>query len=291
MTNQVRPNVATLIIDPQNDFSENRFGRCGSLFVEGAIQDFERGSSFIDENRKLIRDMYISFDMHNKMQIFHRLWWKSADGKHPGMFDFLVITSQDILDGKWIPQIEKEWSLKYVQQLEAQEGFAHVIWPDHCLMGHWGQSMQRDILHSVEAWQTEYGSMKAINTLTKGWNPGYEYFGIFQPQVYLPDDPYTHFNQGFADQLNQHAMVYAFGEAESHCFGLSIKQLLDQANAQNKVCEELLGKIVVLSDCMSDIPNYEGAMQPALKEAQLKYGMRIMSTDNVDVLNDLNAVV
>lgn len=288
---KTKPNVAALIIDPQNDFSEKRFGQCGSLFVEGAIEDFQRGSAFLDENRHLLQDLYISFDMHNKMQIFHKLWWKNADGKHPGNFDFQVITSHDILEGKWIPQIEPEWSLKYVQHLEAQDGFAHVIWPDHCLMGHWGQAIQQDILNSVEAWQVEYGSMRAINTLTKGWNPGYEFFGIFQPQIYLKDDPYTHFNQAFAESLNKHAMIYAFGEAESHCFGLSIKQLLDQADNNNKVCQELLGKIIVLSDCMSDIPGYKEIMKPVFSEASSKYGMRIKKTEEVDVLNDLNALV
>jgi len=282
MTLDKKLNIAVLQVDGQNCFCHSK----GPLYVPGAVEDMARAAAFIKRNKEHIKNIYATFDVHSKMQIFHATWWKDQSGNHPE--PFTTITAQDVIDGKWIPQIEQDWSLTYILKLEAQDGFVHTIWPDHALIGTWSQLMYEPLLEAINEWQVNYGSMKALETLNKGWNPGYEFFGVFQPQVYQEDDPYTHFNQTFAEKLNQHALVYAFGEAKSHCFGLSIKQLLDEANGGNEVCQKLLGKIVILGDCASDIPGFEGVMDSYLQEACDKYEMQIKNSDEVNVFEDLN---
>ena len=282
-------NIAVLQIDGQNCFCHPD----GSLYVPGAAEDMQRAATFIKTNKEYIKEIYATFDVHSKMQIFHAAWWKDKNGNHPPneKGKYTIITAQDIIDGKWIPQIEPEWSLKYVQLLEAQEGFLHCIWPDHALMGTWSQLMYEPLVEAIDEWQVNYGSMKALNTLNKGWNPGYEFFGIFAPQIYLPDDSYTHFNSSFVEKLNQHALIYTYGEALSHCFGLSIKQLVDQANKggyDGEISHQLLSRLVVLTDCSSDIPGFEGAMDPYLEEACEKYGMEMMASTEVNIIEDFD---
>jgi nicotinamidase/pyrazinamidase len=288
MTNPVKPSVGVLVIDAQNDFCENR-GQKGSLYIEGSAEDMRRGSQFILDNRDKIRQIYASFDVHSQMQIFHAAWWiETATGKHPS--PYTKITLEDIDNGVYVAVIEKEWSREYVRLLEEQKEFDNLIWPNHCLQGTWGSLMHQSVAYAISEWQYNYGSAISLETLNKGWQPGYEFFGIFRPQVQYQGDHYTWFNTAFAEKLNENDVLYVFGEAESHCVGLSIKQLLQVANKETEslsnhsLAVSLLGKIVLLTDCMSDVQGYEGVMQPVFKEACEKYGMRMQKHDEVDIL-------
>lgn len=289
----VKPNVGVLIIDAQNDFCENKgpLGQKGSLYVPGSSDDMNRGAEFILANRDRIKQIYASFDVHSRMQIFHPAWWiEKSTGKNPD--PYTMITLEGIDNGDFIAVIEQEWSREYVRLLEEQGEFNHLIWPYHCLQGTWGSLMNDSVTYAVEEWQVNYGSSVALETLNKGWIPGYEYFGIFKPQIQAQGDTYTWFNRGFAEKLDQHDVIYVFGEAESHCVGLSIKQLLMEATLSNQdLSARLLSKIVLLSDCMSDVQGYEGVMQPVFKDACEKYGMRMQKHNEVNIENDLNVSV
>lgn len=280
-----KPNIAVLSVDNQNDFCEKSdlfTGRKGALYVEGAYEDTLRAADFIKLHSSSIKQIFATFDTHSPMQIFHAAWWLGSDGEPPK--PFTTISYSDIVSGKWIPQIEPEWSLKYIKTLESQKGFSHCIWPNHCEMGSWGQLMIFNLKEAIDEWQRNYGSMIHLKTLNKGWNPGYEFFGIFKPQIHIESDPYTHFNYKFVEELNQFDKIYAFGEAKSHCFGLSIQQLLTQAQQGNALCQEVIGKIIVLEDCTSDIPGFEGAMDFVLQEAQLTYGMKMQKSTEINSL-------
>jgi len=284
-----KPSVGVLIIDAQNDFCENR-GQTGSLYIKGSAEDMQRGAQFIKTNKDLIKKIYASFDVHSRMQIFHQAWWiETATGENPE--PYTLITLKDIDNGVFIANIEQDWSREYVRLLEEQGEFMHLIWPYHCIQGTWGSLMHTSVAKAIEDWQVNYGSAITLETLNKGWAPGYEYFGIFKPQVQSQGDTYTWFNKEFAKKLDQHDVLYVFGEAESHCVGLSIKQLLDEANKSLSVASSLLGKIVLLSDCMSDVKGYEGAMQPVFKEACEKFGMRMQKHDEVNVPKDAKLLV
>lgn len=282
-----KPNIAVLSIDNQNDFcakSDTLTGQKGALYVEGAYEDTLRASDFIRLHSASIKQIFATFDLHHPMQIFHAAWWVNSEGQQPA--PFTLISYQDILSGKWIPQIEPQWTLRYIKELESQDGFSHCIWPNHCEMGSWGQLMVKSLQEAINEWQSNYGSMAYPKLIHKGWNPGYEFFGIFKPQIQVEDDVYTHFNYQLVEELNAFDKVYAFGEAKSHCFGLSIKQLLDEANGGQQSCQELLGKIVVLEDCTSDIPGFEGAMDSFLEDACTVYGMQIKNSTDITSLSE-----
>ena len=293
-----KPNVGVLIIDAQNDFCENKgpLGQKGSLYIEGSTEDMNRGAQFILNNRDRIKQIYASFDVHSRMQIFHPAWWiEKATGKNPD--PLTLITLEGIDNGDFVAVIEQEWSREYVRLLEEQGEFKLLIWPYHCLQGTWGSLMNASVTYAIEEWQFNYGSSVVLETLNKGWVPGYEYFGIFKPQIQTQGDTYTWFNKDFVEKLDQHDVIYIFGEAQSHCVGLSIKQLLVEANGDGTtssyrdLSSRLLSKIVLLSDCMSDVEGYEGVMQPVFKEACEKHGMRMQKHDEVNIEEDLKTLI
>jgi len=235
-----KPSVGVLIIDAQNDFCENR-GQTGSLYIKGSTEDMQRGAQFIKTNKDLIKKIYASFDVHSRMQIFHQAWWiETATGENPE--PYTLITLKDIDNGVFIANIEQDWSREYVRLLEEQGEFMHLIWPYHCIQGTWGSLMHTSVAKAIEDWQVNYGSAITLETLNKGWAPGYEYFGIFKPQFNLKETLTLGLTRSLLRSLTN-TTCFMFRRAESHCVGLSIKQLLDEANKSLSVASSLLGKM------------------------------------------------
>lgn len=115
-----------------------------------------------------------------------------------------------------------------------------------------------------------------VNFITKGVNPFTEHFGIFRANVPIQDDPNTQINQGIFQLLNQHDTIYLAGQARSHCVANSMKQLLE-------IAPQLASKLVVLEDCMSDVPGLPAdfyVQVQGMYDKAVSQGMRsIKSTD------------
>lgn len=180
-----------LLIDIQNDFHPG-----GSLAIPTADADAERTASFITRNALKIDRIVATLDSHHKLHIAHPCFWTNADGEHPS--PFTLISSQDVIDGKWIPRkfikcppidppveqsvvgesvkLWKEdgeldtlaWSIEYTQRLEAKGRFQLCIWPEHCLIGTPGHNVVKIVRDAMDDWSYKTG--KSVEWVDKGQN-------------------------------------------------------------------------------------------------------------------------
>lgn len=259
--------TALLVIDAQNDFMDIPSATLG---VTGAVKDMERIGDFIKKvNPSAI---FASQDSHYTLDIAHTAWWQDSKGNK--VSPFTMIFADDIKNGKYVPVIDPARSLKYVEDLEANKEFNHFIWPDHCLMGTEGHAFHPTFFKAIQEWM--FKTKKWVNFIVKGVNPFTEHFGIFKANVPLQDDPNTQVNQGIFQTLSNHDIVYLTGEARSHCVANSLKQLLE-------IAPQLANKLVVLEDCMSDVPglpsDFYVYVQSIYDDAKSKGVQIIKSTD------------
>ncbi|MCS7075152.1 MAG: nicotinamidase [Bacteroidia bacterium] len=244
---------AFLIIDAQFDFCDPE----GSLYVPGAEQDVEKISRFILNHASKIDHICLTMDAHPVNDISHPSFWQDVQGNPPA--PFTQISLQDIEQGTWRPRYFVSEVREYLQKLEAQKEFPHTIWPEHCLMGHHGSSIAQPLMNAVTRWSRSTG--RYYQVVSKGTYPLTEHFGIFIAQIPYPDRPETQLNQPLIDTLMQFEYVYLCGEAKSHCVANSLKQAMIYA-------PELAKKMVVLEDCMSDVPNLAHLGEPIYDKAK-----------------------
>lgn len=233
----MKKQVALLIIDAQNDFCDPK----GSLFVPGAVEDSNRLTNWIGLNKKYIDYIGITIDSHQMLDIAHPKYWFDKDGKNP--VPFTVITSADVEEGKW-NSINPKVSLKYLKDLEADGQFIHVIWPEHCIIGTWGNLIHEPVNNVILDWASQG---HYVHYIPKGAHPNTEHFGAFESQVPIEDKPLTQYNEKLMDTLDKNDVIYIAGQAKSHCVANTIKQIMDNAPGVAK-------KVVILEDTMSPVP-------------------------------------
>jgi len=260
----MRQTNAFLIIDAQYDFCHPN----GALFVPGAEQDMKRLKDLIMTQADKIDHICVTLDSHPVNDISHPSFWQDKDGNFPA--PFTQITYQDAKSGKWTPRFFPEKSLKYLEDLEKQGQFPHLIWPEHCLIGSKGASLDDQMMDALKEW-THKG--KYYQAVTKGTYPLTEHFGIFMAQIPVSDRPETQLNQSLIKTLESYQNVYIAGEAKSHCVATSIKQALDYA-------PNLAHKMVIIEDCMSDVPNLGHLGDPIYQEARNK-GIRFTKSADI----------
>lgn len=232
--------VALLIIDAQNDFCHPQ----GSLFVPGADEDNDRLSQWILNNKKQIDHISCTLDSHHTIDVAHPAGWRDKDGNNPA--PFTVISVDDVRSAKWTPvMMTIDKAINYLQTLEDEGEYVHVIWPEHCVISTWGNLLDQKISQAVRTWSTD--RRKYVYYVPKGEHPETEHFGAFRAQVPVEAYPSTQFNFEFQNTLEKYDVVYLTGQAKSHCVANTLKQLVDQA-------PNLAKKLVVLEDTMSDVP-------------------------------------
>lgn len=244
---------AFLIIDPQFDFCNPE----GSLYVPGAEKDIEKISAFIRNNTAKIDHICLTMDAHHVNDISHSAFWQDEQGNTPA--PFTQISYQEVLENKWKPRYFVEEAKAYLKQLEEQGEFPHTIWPEHCLLGHKGSSIAQSLIEAVILWSRDTG--RYYQLISKGTYPLTEHFGAFIAQVPYPDRPETQLNQSLIDTLTSFEHVYLCGEAKSHCVANSLKQIMRYA-------PELAQRVIVLEDCMSDVPDLGYLGEPIYQEAK-----------------------
>jgi nicotinamidase-related amidase len=249
--------VALLIIDPQYDFCNP----LGALFVAGADEDMKRLSVFINKNQRSIDKIFISMDWHPLIAIFHPSFWQDFEGYPP--MPFTQILKKDVEAGTWTPKADKDKVIAYLSALEEQGEFPHIIWPTHCLAGSLGASLDETLMRAVRAWAE---SGKIYELIIKGTHQLTEHFGIFMSQIPVPDAIETGLNKELIEKLDQFDTIYLAGEARSHCVATSLNQLMKHAPA-------VAQKVVIVSDCMSDVSNLGYLADPIFAEAE-KRGIR-----------------
>ena len=139
--------ISLLIIDPQNDFVDPQ----GALSVTGAAQDAERLAKLINRLGSQITSINLSLDSHQRYDISQPLWFFDHNGEAPK--PFTVITANDLVQGRWFTHEDlAEHTLNYLQTLEKQGRYPHVIWPEHCLIGSEGHAVYPEIQEALHTW-------------------------------------------------------------------------------------------------------------------------------------------
>ena len=263
--------VHLLIIDPQNDFSHPS----GSLFVQGADKDMPRVAAMIDRLGKRLDDIIITLDSHHVIDISHPGWFKDSKGNPPA--PFTMITLKDLENGVWTTQIPSQfaYTLKYLKTLEQKGNHVHVIWPEHCLIGSWGNNVHSDVFNAVSKW--ERNNLAVANYVSKGSSIFTEHYGAIEAECPLPNDPTTQLNFNLIKSLETECdMLLVCGEAFNFCVKTTVNQIIKNFSNQ-----ELSKKIVLLTDGMSDVPGFEKSSQQFTDQA-VAAGIQFSTT--VDVL-------
>lgn len=246
---------AFLIIDTQFDFCHPD----GALFVPGAERDVERIASLIRRHADRIDQIVVTLDTHHLFDIAHPRFWQDATGNHPA--PFTRISADDVAEERWEPRFLPDKARQYVRDVETDGQFGHVIWPEHCLVGSRGAALHDTLLEALRYWSHERD--RDYVAVPKGLYPLTEHFGIFQAQVPDPAVPETQLNTELIADLDRFDTVYLMGEAKSHCVANSLKQLLNYAPA-------LVPKVVVVTDCMSDVTGLGHLADPIYGEARTR---------------------
>lgn len=259
--------TALIVIDVQNDFMDIPNAALG---VPGATKDAEQIAKFVEKVNP--NTIFASLDSHYNLDVSHPKWWTNADGSFVN--PFTLITADDIQNGKYVPRVDPVGSLKYVQSLESNGEFQHFVWPEHCLIGSTGHALYPVFFNSLQEWMSK--NLRWVNFINKGVHPMTEHFGIFRANV-PNSDPNTQVNQGVFQTLERHDTIYLVGEARTHCVANSLRQML-------QIAPQLASKIVVLEDCMSNVPSlpndFYTYVDGIYEEAKQK-GVRFTQSTNV----------
>jgi len=264
---------ALVIIDAQRDFTDPK----GALFVKGAVEDSQRLSQWIISQKSGIDYICITLDSHQPNDIAHPSFWQDSQGNFPT--PFTNITSNDVKDGKWTPRFAPQVALNYLEQLEANGEYPHIIWPPHCLIGSWGYALDETVFSAINTWTVDG---KFYTVVPKGTHPYTEHFGAFRAQVPIPGSPETQANINLLKTLEEYKNVYIAGQAKSHCVANSLKQALD-------IAPSLANRIIILEDCMSNVEGFEHIADGIYADAKAK-GVRFStSTQEQLVKQTVNA--
>lgn len=253
--------VHLLIIDPQNDFCDIPVAEqpadplnaarklAPALPVTGADQDMKRLSAFIDRVGDKLFDIHVTLDSHNPIDIAHPTWWTNDKGEAPA--PFTAITAKDVAAGLWRSRnpLLQERSRQYVEQLDAAQRYALVVWPEHCLIGHWGHNMHAAVAQSLDAWARK--KLDVVDYVTKGSNPFTEHYSAVQAEVPDPSDPGTLLNSRLIRTLSDADVVIVAGEALSHCVANTVRDIASNFGEDN------IRKLVLLTDCSSSVGGFE----------------------------------
>ena len=251
------------IIDMQYDFCAPE----GSLFVNGADKDVARTGEFIKEFESKIDHIILTIDNHHVIDISHPVFWEDNNGNPPP--PFTVIKPGAVIDGSWKPRFEKEKAVAYIQKLESQGEFPHVIWPEHCIIGSHGAAIVNEVLDPVKAWARKGNYYDVV---IKGNNPITEHFGALMANVPIEEIPETQLNMGLVKKLQTFDKILVAGEAKSHCVATTISQILNHIG-------NIAPKLVILENCMSDVTGFETIAIPIYERAKSEGAQFILSTD------------
>ncbi|WP_159468476.1 isochorismatase family protein [Dyadobacter sp. 3J3] len=259
--------TALLIIDAQFDFCNPK----GALYVPGAENDVERIAQLIATHGGEIDEIFVTLDTHHVLDIAHPLFWADPNGNT--VAPFTLITAAAVKAGKWRPRFSPEYVLEYLEKLEKEGEFKHFIWPEHCLIGSGGAALDDTILHALLSWTHRTGTDYKV--VIKGTNPLTEHFGVFRAQVPIEGAPETQLDKKFLSELEAFDRVLIVGEARSHCVATSVKQILNYA-------PELISKVTLLTDCVSDVTNFGYLADPIFEEAKGK-GVQFITSKELQI--------
>ena len=246
-----------LIIDPQYDFCNPN----GALYVNGADADMKRLADVIDTVENEFEDIVVTLDTHNIVDIAHPIWWIDVEGNSPA--PFTIITKDDVDNKKWIARdpLNQEWSEVYVAMLARNNKYSLCIWPEHCIRGTIGNTIEETLNTSLINW--ERNTLGVVNTFTKGENIMTEHYSAVKADVEIDTYPTTKPNYQLIKTLDQAELIFIAGEALSHCVANTVRDLMDYINPI---------KFVLIRDTMSNVTGFEHMGDEFIQEFKARGG-------------------
>jgi len=247
-----------LIIDPQNDFCDLPEGYCPvlagerqapALPVAGAHADMQRLAGLIDAGRAGLSGITLTLDSHQHLDIAHPTFWQDAGGE--AISPFTLITAADVRAGKYQPRLLQAQPrvLAYLEALEANGRYTHMVWPVHCEIGTWGHNIHHDLRLACNRWEEQ--RLGIVGKVSKGMNPWTEHYSAIMAEVPDPADAGTQLNAALIAQLQSADRVFIAGEAGSHCVKATTEHIVDNF-APASLC-----KLVLIEDCISAVSGFE----------------------------------
>jgi len=271
-----------LVIDPQNDFCdlpeayrpEQPDGSrvAPSLPVPGAHADMLRVAALIEAGGRGLHEISVTLDCHQHLDIAHPTFWQTGTGEP--VSPFTQIAAVDVHNRRYVPRLlgARERALRYLEQLEAQGRYRHMVWPVHCEIGTWGNNVHSALRVAYNAWEER--TLGSVRKLTKGENPWTEHYSAIQAEVPDVDDPSTMLNAGFVAELRRADRLYITGEAGSHCVKATTEHLVAH------LTDAELKRLVLVTDCMSPVSSFEAEYQRFLDDMRAR-GVAILSAAEV----------
>ena len=260
-----------LVIDPQNDFCDLPADWQGhdpttgkplapSLPVPGAHADMQRLARLIAAQGHALDAITVTLDSHQRYDIGHPGFWQTHDGG--SVSPFTQITAAQLQDGLCMPRDGAALPRvrSYLQTLEQQGRYTHMVWPVHCEIGSWGHAVHAEVQAACAAWQLQ--RQRAASSVFKGMNPWTENYSALQAEVPDPADPSTQLNTRLLAALDTADLLLVAGEASSHCVRATTEHLLEHLRGGRPE------RIVLLTDCMSPVAGFEAQHQAFLAAAQ-----------------------
>ena len=282
-TNPTVSRIQLLVIDPQNDFCDlpvlwqgidpsTGTPLAASLPVPGAHADMQRLARFIAAQGHALDAITVTLDSHQRYDIGHPGFWQTGDGGaiHP----FTQITAAQLDAGTYRPRDTAALPRvrNYLQTLEQQGRYTHMVWPVHCEIGSWGHAVHAEVQAACAAWQI--GRQRAANTVFKGMNPWTENYSALQAEVPDPSDPSTQLNTRLLAALDSAELLLVAGEASSHCVRATTEHLLLHLPSGRPE------RVVLLTDCMSPVSGFEAQHQAFLAAAQAQ-GVQLAESSQI----------
>ncbi|HEU0187623.1 MAG TPA: hypothetical protein VFR06_07000 [Gallionellaceae bacterium] len=253
-----KQNLQLVIIDPQNDFCDlpdsyrpqiAGVAMSPALPVTGSHADMQRVAALIEQGGAGLSGIAVTLDSHQRVDIAHPTFWRKGDGA--AVQPFTQITASEVRAGSYVPRdpAALQRVLNYLDALEANGRYVHMVWPVHCEIGSWGNNVHEDVRRAYNRW--EEANVTQVNKVIKGSNPWTEHYSAIRAEVPDAADEETQLNAGFLDLLRQADRIYIAGEAGSHCVKATTEHIVENFSAAD------VRKLVLLTDCMSPVTGFE----------------------------------
>lgn len=259
--------VCLLIIDPQNDFvGDDAFS--GTLEVPNAKTDMQRIADMVRTRGKDIDEIVVTMDAHMVYHISHPIFWVDARGEHPKPFTQITLEAYDAGTWRTTRVEDAEFAREYLDRLEKQNRFKHTIWPEHCLIGSFGQSVNATLYAALKEWE-EAMPGRTVKYVQKGNDAHTEMYSALRAEV--PISAKTDFNQALADHLMRFDRIVVTGEAASHCVNYTVRDLIEhESNAADK--------LYVIKSMMSEVTGFVGDKESFFRDV-VSSGGHVVETE------------
>ena len=276
-----------LVIDPQNDFCDlpaawqptdpvTGMRTTPSLPVAGAHADMQRTAAFVLARGALLDGITVTLDSHQQFDIAHPGYWQQVDGR--AVAAFTPITAAQVRAGAFAPRNGAllPRTLQYLDALERQGRYTHMVWPVHCEIGSWGHGVHAEVLAACGKWQLQ--RQRAVRNVFKGTNPFTEHYSAIEAEVPDADDPDTALNTRLLAALGTADRLFIAGEASSHCVRATTEHIVQHLPRLQPGWTP--ARITLLTDCMSPVGGFE-AQHTAFLDAMRAQGVQLAhSTDD-----------